>query len=351
MLLGCEQSFLSNSAQLHSFQQGMGWSPPPSGPVAPEDPEDETPADFELSICSELNFDHVTWPKGMDEEEVNAYALAMNISGSFEGHDGWSNIANNFDGQGISLGLFNQNLGQGSLQPLLNGYRSAHPNLFLSHFTASQAQSLQQMLNTWGTAQINPLAKLQVQQNQWERDTSDLDDPLLITQSTLNVSSKASNTQNQHSVDWAVANLYSGTQFKTAWRTALQDLAEQPEYVTYQVAAATAIHKKAMGYMESYGFRELSSYLFFFDIVVQNGGIQSSVQTEYLTWLRSNPSATEITKAKRLLEFRLKLVRSEYVADVRSRKLSILNGTGTVHGSVRNYAREYCGPDFRMLLL
>ena len=71
------------------------------------------------TICSNLSFNNVLWPSPLTEFQVNVFALAMNISGSFEGPDGWTNLTNNFDGQGISLGLFNQNLGQGSLQPMM----------------------------------------------------------------------------------------------------------------------------------------------------------------------------------------------------------------------------------------
>jgi hypothetical protein len=291
---------------------------------------------FKPSICSDLSFDQVVWPENVSVKQLDAFALAMNITGSFEGHDGWSNISNNFDGQGLSLGLFNQNFGQGSLQPLMIDYQQSANNRMSSIFSASQRSSLTSMLNTWLTANGGALSKASVQSIP---DTSPLD----IHYNTI-VSQKASNSTNQASVDWAVSQLYTGTQFKPEWLTALQNLSADPMYVSLQIEAAIKLHNKAMGYVNKYGFKTLYSYLFFFDIVVQNGGISSTTESQYLAWEKNNKNASEKTKLLQLLEYRLLVVNPIYVADVRSRKTSIINSTGTVHGSQRNYPVEYCSP-------
>jgi hypothetical protein len=90
----------------------------------------------------------------------------------------------------------------------------------------------------------------------------------------------------------------------------------------------------------------MRAYLFFFDIVVQNGGISTSVQTKYMTWVKSNAKATESSKLKKLLEYRVALVRAQYMNDVKTRKTAIIDGTGTVHGSKRNFPKEYCVDDW-----
>jgi hypothetical protein len=291
---------------------------------------------FKPSICSDLSFDQVEWPSSISAKQLDAFALAMNITGSFEGHDGWSNIANDFDGQGLSLGLFNQNLGQGTLQPLMIDYQQSASNKLSDLFSTAQRSSLTTMLNTWQQANGGVLSKATIETIP---DTSPLDKNF-----DLLFSQKASNATNQESVDWAVAHLYTGTQFKPEWKAALQNLAEDPQYITLQIEAAIKLHTKAMGYVNKYRFRTLYSYLFFFDIVVQNGGISSTTESQYLAWERLNKNAAESTKLLRLLEYRLLLVNSQYVADVRSRKTSIIRGTGTVHGSNRNYPVEYCSP-------
>ena len=95
------------------------------GSTADEDPVGEKP----LEICSQLNFENVSWSPNLSFAERNALALALNISGSFEGSAGWSNLANNFDGQGMSFGLLNQTLGTGSLQPLMTRFSRENPAL------------------------------------------------------------------------------------------------------------------------------------------------------------------------------------------------------------------------------
>ncbi len=295
---------------------------------------------FKPSICSDLSFEQVEWPSNISAKQLDAFALAMNITGSFEGHDGWSNIANNFDEQGLSLGLFNQNLGQGTLQPLMIDYQRSSNNKMTSLFSTSQRSSLTTMLNTWLEANGGVLSKASVQSHvRIIPDASPLDKDF-----DSHISQKASNAVNQESVDWAVAQLYTGTQFKPEWKTALQNLSEDPKYVTLQIEEAINLHNKAMGYVNKYRFKTLYSYLFFFDIVVQNGGISSSTESQYSTWESANKTASESTKLLRLLEYRLLLVNSQYVADVRSRKTSIIKGTGTVHGASRNYPIEYCSP-------
>jgi hypothetical protein len=166
--------------------------------------------------------------------------------------------------------------------------------------------------------------------------------------------SKASNERNQASVDWSLSTVYignTGMTFRSEWRTALQNMAGSSEYITLQVAAAKAIHDRAITLMERYNYRQLRSYLFLFDIIVQNGGIPSSIESQYVSWVQANPNATEITKLRRLLELRLTVVRPDYVEDVRARKTAIINSTGTVHQTARNFPLEYCTPAWNTILL
>lgn len=290
-----------------------------------------------LKICSSLNFENVSWSADLSESHVNSYALAMSITGSFEGHNGWSNISNNFDGQGLSLGLFNQNFGQGSLQPLMIRLFQKDPEVYDLYFSSSQKNSLLDMLQDWDSQFV--LSK--PQPSRFDLDTSDLDKP---SEDTPILSFKTA-ANNRDSVDWAVQTIYSnsaGTQFRSSWRAALRNLAEDPDYVTEQIAAAERINNKALRYMNEYNAKERRSYLFFFDIVVQNGGIQSSVKTAYEEEVRRRGITREYDRMVVLLEQRLKKVRTQFVEDVRSRKMSLLNGTGRVHQSNRNYANEYC---------
>lgn len=309
---------------------------------------------FKPQICSDLPFDYISWPKGTNQQTADLFALALNITGSFEGHDGWSNISNNFDGQGLSLGLFNQNLGSGSLQPLMINYFTNHSSRILTHFTPSQKSSIESMLSAWNDGPLSGgLSKAKSQSlDVFNRRTTDLDDPSLVEDedmSTNDVLQKSTASKTQESVSWAVANLYNGSSFKADWKTNLQSFADDPAYISLQVQAAKYIHNRAVGYMNKYGFKETRAYLFFFDIVVQNGSLTSGVESKYEAWAKSNTSASEITKLNKILEYRLQIVRTEYVNDVRLRKTAVINSTGTVHGSKRDFRKEYCGPSWSLL--
>lgn len=311
------------------------------------DSDDDTPPTstlFKPDICSDLNFENVAWPAGTDQTTATVFGLAMNMSGSFEGHDGWDNLSNNFDGQGVSLGLFNQNLGQGSLQTLLLQFHKTAEHRLKSILTTQQFTSLTAMLKTWNGGSILSKAKnnsLDV----YDNATSPLDDPALLEEAEeFSLLGKTLTKKNQAAVNWAVNTVYSGSKFKPEWKMAFQKLANSDEYISIQVQAAKNIHNRATAYMKKYNFKELRSYLFFFDVVVQNGSITAGIETKFAAWLKTNSSLSESAKLKKLLELRLTLVKAVYVKDVRSRKTAIIDGIGIVHGSKRDFRKEYCAP-------
>ncbi|CCF16475.1 hypothetical protein BLGI_4444 [Brevibacillus laterosporus GI-9] len=60
-------------------------------------------------------------------------------TGFFEGEFGFSTVAGNYDGQGISFGILQFNLGQQSLQPLLKEYIRRYPDDFQEIFGPEKA--------------------------------------------------------------------------------------------------------------------------------------------------------------------------------------------------------------------
>lgn len=285
-----------------------------------------------LKICSVLDFDGLTWSANVAHNDRDIFALALNISGSFEGVTGWANLTDDFDGQGISMGLLNQNLGQGSLQPLWLEMRNGHPARMAQLISAANLTSMNGMLDKWqkatGTASLT------------DYGYSELDDPALIPE--LPEVQIALTKPNQDAVDWARATLYQNGKFKAAWAQQLTALAESAEYRSIQLRKAETLHRKARELVKLYGTREWRSYLFFFDILVQNGGIPASVRDKFLAWEKKNPGASETARLTALLEYRLEIVNSRWVADVRARKMSLINGKGKVHGASRDYAAEFC---------
>lgn len=297
---------------------------PPEGAV-PDDPAPlEPPEKVETiaPICSKLSFENVIWPAEIAGNDQIAFSLSLNISGSFEGRSGWSNLTNNFDGMGLSMGLLNQTLGTGSLQPLWIQMRDKHYNVMQAKFSSTHFQSVQSMLQSWDNR-----AGVQV---------SSVDE----NSSRLDIGQALQPFSNSDSVTWAVNNLYTGDEFKSSWKTELQNLAKAQEYVSIQISTAKKYHDKAKGYQKRIKMTSLRGYLVMFDFVVQNGGIDDD---EFKEWDQKVANITgEKARLKALLEIRLRRVRPEYVGDVRARKQSIIDGTGVVHQTNRNYEKEFC---------
>jgi hypothetical protein len=288
----------------------------------------------ELGICSELSLQGVTWPSGLSLDQKRSLALALNISGSFEGGDGWSNLTNNFDNQGLSMGLLNQNLGQGSLQPLWIKMRSRYSETFQMLFSKSHFASLSSMLRAWEQANKSVSLASYIE---------GLPDGRLSALDTPVSSYVSSFAQEDESVAWAQETLYSdnGKTFQSAWKAELMKLGSHPNYVSLQIEAAQKLHTKALGYMQTLKLSERRSYLFLFDVVVQNGGLYDDDINDYKKFFgTSNPSET--ARLNKILELRLRHVLSEYKTDVRARKSAIITGSGRVHGSNRNFEKEYC---------
>ncbi len=253
-----------------------------------------------ISMCSALTLEGITWPTDFSSTEQVMLSVAMNVSGSFEGSDGWQNLTNNFDGMGLSFGLFNQTLGTGSLEPMFEKMRLNAYTQMQQSFSTNNFNSVLGMLSNW--------------------------------------KQKASTSQ---AVTWAVNNLYNGNSFKSDWASQLRALAITPYYRSLQVENAVKYHDKAINYMIKFGTSELRSYLFFFDIVVQNGSVPTAVVNS-LTNKFSKSIYSETQKLNEILAGLLPYVNSMWRTDVSNRKLSIINQKGNVHGSNREYSREYC---------
>ena len=299
--------------------------------------------EYDLPICSALSFDDVTWPSTFEDYEKTALATALNISGSFEGRSGWSNLTNNFDGQGISFGLLNQTLGTGSLQPLLIEFSTKHATLGEQIFGTDNWLNLQSMLDDWASGRNIVISPTRVSEpaeihKSFVGDAHN-GDKLYVQQGLIMPLGASSN-----SVTWALQNVYvdNGRTFKSDWRTAFKTLGETPEYISIQIKAAQGLHKKTYGWFVKAGFAQFRAYLFLFDIAVQNGSLRTSHFNAYEEYLASNPGKTEQENMLALMEIRVASSLPQWQEDVRRRKSAIINDTGTVHGSFRDLPDEYC---------
>lgn len=314
-----------------------------------EDQQGDIPSEYiepHLDFCSKLSFDGMRVPRDLSYSELNTFALALNISSSFEGREFWKNITNNFDGQGLSLGLLNQTLGTGSLQPLLLEMLQVNPVSMKASFSETNFKSIEKMILDWKKAQglqLNLKSEdLFAQEGESLSNLDSVEDSIV----------KIMGNSEDASVRWAVKTIYtstSGKTFKPDWKKQLQGLCVTAEYRAIQFEAARFIHEKAKAYMARFALTELRSYLFLFDIVVQNGGFYQKNLDDFKAFMKKNPAATEEQKLKALLESRLVQVKDEYKANVKARKESLIKGSGLVHGDQRNYEREYCYTSGRII--
>ncbi len=315
----------------------------------PTEPPKETPLplppatpgqDSDLKLCSQLDLEGVNWPSELSVPEWTYYALGLNITGSFEGREGWKNIAGNSDGQGMSLGLMQQNLGQGTLQPWLNQMYNLHHSTMVTFFNSQDYRNLKSMLNDW---QKEDLTNPGISQTFF--DGKLFSDQKILNKLEIGYEDNflTALNDNSNSVNWAKSNILdSNGKVSARWKKSFQDMAISPGYRSFQLAASTTIFKKAKEYFNYFQFRELRFLLFFFDIVVQNGSISDVHLALYNKWLAKNPNANDQSRALALLEARLTTVRPQYVQDVKSRKTAIIYGTGKVHQTMRNFPQEYC---------
>lgn len=336
-LFGCTQELAKALNSEGSVNTGGGdeerLGAPPGGNTIPQ-------------ICSALDFDNVSWPSSYSSDDRQAFALGMNITGSFEGHSGWTNLSNNFDGQGVSMGILNQNLGQGTLQPLLIYMRDHHKSILQKAMTASMLRSLLSMLAKWEKNQKDakelPFFERVPLFDSERSFVLDIDSNIDKKYGVFGLQPQSTS----ESVEWAKKTLYingDGVTFKSSWRKALKQIAGEPAYVSQQIQAAQYIHNRALRYQARLGWKQLRSYLFLFDIVVQNGSLKTKHFEEFEEWVVGQQ--TRITEEEQMLEMldiRLQDVNPKWKENVRVRKQAVILGFGFVHGEHRNLPIEYC---------
>ena len=295
-------------------------------------------------ICSALDFSGVTWPDAYTMMDQMAFSLAINITGSFEGHAGWTNLSNNFDGQGFSMGILNQNLGQGTIQPLFIKMRDQHIDVLQKYLKKEMLDSLLKMVSDWEKAQPKVDPDLRTQSLlSFDREPIDLFDENIDKKYAVSGIQLRSNSK---SVTWAKNTLYTdkkGRNFKPEWKEALKNIAGDPAYISLQIAEAQTLHDQARGDQDRVSWEQLRSYLFLFDIVVQNGGLRDKHFDKFDDWYKKQTRVvTEEEQMLQMLEIRVVDSHPKWQKDVRRRKTTVIIGTGYVHGEDRNLPVEYC---------
>jgi hypothetical protein len=244
-------------------------------------------------------------PPAITTQQLDHQCLAL--TGAFETNqpppDCFAGLSGDFDGQGLSFGVIQWNIGQGSLQPLLAEMNSNHPDI------------LGQIFGSNYSTMVAMLGETPDEQLAWARSIQDPQRHALFE-------------------PWA-------GQFKT--------LGRQQEFQDIEAKYAAGLFRQAMALCNDFGVTSQRAAALMFDIKVQNGGIKAWVKPQILSDFQQLNASGPAAGGGSLEVARLRIIASRaaasasprWIADVQSRKLTIANGEGIVHGNQYNLADQY----------
>ena len=228
--------------------------------------------------------------------------MALKITGNFEG-SGFNQVSGNFDKQGISCGILQWCLGQGSLQRKI----------------------LLPFIQLYGADALNAHFPISISN--------------LVYMS------------NKKGVKFAKKKMLNRKNLKSEWKFSWKAFMTLPEVIDIQKAAADSVASKAMKYCVQHEMKTLKSFCFFFDIVTQNGslkGIPKPTQhdvtslsesginrSQWILLLHDKESTILWRWAKK------RAVHNKWRNDVLMRKGTIAFGHGTVHGKYFDFREEF----------
>lgn len=249
-----------------------------------------------------------TWVELFDENEITPPAILekplsyriLALTGSFETGmpppDCFAGISGDFDGQAISFGALQWNLGQESLQPLLKKMDDKHPDL-VDEIFAERRSEFRVILDA-----------PQEQQITWGRSVQDQNRFLL----------------------------------REPWGGLFKTLGRCQEFQDLQVETADRLYNEAIDLAREYKLTSERAVALMFDIKVQNGSIFPFVKQQILRDFANLPdSADEEERLNIVANRRSEASNPRWVEDVRTRKLTIAQGRGTVHGMHYDLAEDY----------
>ena len=230
-----------------------------------------------IAYVSNAYIQHYTSPPD------NVVNIARNITKQFE--VGNSNqIAGNFDGQGLSLGYLQWCIGQGTLQPMLNRMDREY-NAEMKSIFGTNYDIIHNMI---------------------------LDTP-------------------ENQLEWANSINDSTNKITDPWYSQFVSLCNNQDFINIEADAEAYTIRQAMIICDKYNLKTVRGFALAFDIAVQNGSISSDATKIIDTALEQKPNMTE----KDLLKVIANAVADtspNNAEDIRSRKIAIVNGQGTVHG-------------------
>ena len=261
-----------------------------------------------IKILDSIQASGITWDKIMYDNKTayvsdaylkhytspadNVISVAKNISKQFEVANS-NQIAGNFDGQGLSLGYLQWCIGQGTLQPLLNRMDREY-NAEMRSIFGSNYNSIHNMI-------------LDTAQNQ---------------------------------LSWAKSINNSSNAITEPWYSQFVTLTNNEHFKNIEADAEAYKVGQAMLICDKYNLKTVRGFALSFDIAVQNGSISPEAGKIIDTALaqKTNMSEKELLK---IIANAVADTSTNNAGDIRARKVTIVDGKGTVHGIVLNLDTNY----------
>jgi hypothetical protein len=228
--------------------------------------------------------DVVTWDSLLAKPIPTVFDRCLGLTAAFEGH-GFSLAQGNFDGAGITWGIIGFTLKHGEIARIVKTIAAARPDLVRLAFDDQTPQLLALM--------DAPLA-----------------DQLAFADS-VSIGTKK-------------------VRLAEPWRSAFNLFGKLPEVRAEQLRLAREDYfDPCLGTADAFGLTSELGIALAFDIHVQNGSINQTAATQ----IRSAPTPPNEQALRQIIANAVAdAARVSFREDVRSRKLAIAQGTGTVHG-------------------
>jgi hypothetical protein len=231
-------------------------------------------------------------------ENTSHYARTRELS--------FGTLAGDFDGQGLSFGLLQWNIGTGSLQPLLRAFERGHAAAFDAVFGADAA-AVREML---GQPRERQLA--------WARSINDYSNP-------------------------------RRPQVQPRWREHFIRLGADAAFQAIQLNAVRPRMDRAVAYARTYGLTSERGLALLFDIVTQHGAAwpqkrnrRELIERRRAAFEREQGRAPNEQELMRIIvDVIVATVAERWRENVRRRRMTILDGRGTVHGHEFDLARDF----------
>ncbi len=144
----------------------------------------------------------------------------------------------------------------------------------------------------------------------------------------------------ENQIEWAKTINNSTNTIAEPWYSQFVSLSNNQHFIDIESDAEAYKIGQAMIICDKYNLKTIRGFALAFDIVVQNGSISSDASKIIDTAIAQNPNMIE----KDLLKVIANAVAdtsTNIAEDIRSRKIAIANGEGTVHGSAIDLDKNY----------